>query len=166
MSDFLLRTGLDAHIQPKATSGIENKSLNPLVCEYLAQFPAIYMTEHDNHPKHNLEKYKSSEPWLFDPRKDYLEATRRRSILDHFEAENRNLHANYFPGFPYELLFGMSNARQNIVQQKSPKPLENQQLEFLESWVGKWLRSKNTRVFFLSQKRLVLSIKRYFSRSI
>jgi len=165
ISDFLVKTGLDAFNHPKSTASVENRSLNPLVCDYLAQFPEIYITAHDNHPKTNLEKYKSSEPWLFDPRKDYLDDTQRRSILDHFEADNRNLHSVYFPYFSYDLMFGVSANNQSVGQEQLPKLLEKHQLDFLEHWVETWLRSKNTRAFFISKARLIQTIKRHLSRS-
>jgi len=166
ISDFLVRTGLDAFNYPEAISEVKNRSLNPLVCDYLAQFPTIYSTEHDNQPKINLEKHKSSEPWLFDPRKDYLNATQRRSILNHFEVENRNLHARYFPDISYELLFGIGISDQDHIQEQPSLSLDKQQLEFLENWVGKWLRSKKTRAFIISKKRLIMTVKKYFSRSL
>jgi len=166
ISDFLDRTGLDTIIRPESVSSVENESLNPLVCDYLAQFPEIYRTVHDNHLKTSLEKFKLTEPWLFDPRKDYLGETQRRSIMNHFNTENRNLHANYFPDFSYDLLFGASTANQTDEQEQLPKSLEKQQLDFLEHYVEKWLRSKNTRAFFLFKAKVIQTVGRYLSRSM
>lgn len=166
ISDFLIKTDLDAFIHLESTSSVENKSLNPLVCDYLAQFPDIYRTIHDNHPKVNLERYKSSEPWLFEAKKDFLTETQRRSILNHFETENRNLHSVYFPSISFESLFEVRMVNQNGAQEQLPELLEKQQLEFLEHWVTKWRRSKNIRAFFASKSRFAQTIKRKLSRSM
>jgi len=165
ISDFLVRTGLDAFIHPKPASSIENKSLNPLVCDYLAQFPDIYETGHDNRPKINLQRYALSEPWLFEPRKDFLAETRRRAILRHFEVESRKLHAEYFPDLSFALLFGAGAANQCYGQEQPAKSLENKQLDFLERWVHKWLRSKRSRAFLISNRKLIQTTRRYFFRS-
>jgi len=165
ISDFLVRTGLDTIIQPKPTSNMENKSLNPLVCDYLAQTPGIYESVHDNHPKTDLEKYEPSEPWLFEPRKDYLVESQRRSILNHFEAENRNLHAVYFPYVSFESLFRAGTSKHGQEQEQSPKSLEKQQLDFLDYWVEEWLRTRNTRLFKILKTRTIHTIRRYVSRS-
>ena len=165
ISDFLVKTGLAAFIHPKPTSSVENRSLNPLVCDYLAQFPDIYATGHDNRPKMNLQKYESSEPWLFDPRKDYMTKAGRRAILSHFEAENRHLHAVYFPGLSFDLLFGVSATNRCNGQEQPTKLLEKQQLVFLDHWVQKWLRSKKIRAFPILGRKLIQTIRRYFFRS-
>ena len=143
------------------TSSVENKGLNPLVCDYLARFPDIYRTLHDNHPKTDLAKYRSFEPWLFDSRKDYLTKARRKSILKHFEAENHDLHAVYFPNVSYDLLFGAGALEHCEEQRQLPELLEKPQLDFLERWVKKWRRSKTTRAFLIPAKRLARSIRRY-----
>lgn len=165
ISDFLARTGLDAMIHPRPVSNVENKSLNPLVCEYLAQFPKIYTSSHDNHPKANLKQNELSEPWLFDPRKDYLTESQRRLILSHFEADNRNLHSEYFPQIAYDLLFGLKTTQQSNTQDQLPDALDKEQLDFLQHWVEQWLKSKKFRGFVISQKRLIEALRRYFFKS-
>ena len=165
ISDFLVRTGLDALIDLKSVSDVENERLNPLVCDYLAQFSYIYTSAHDNRPKNNLEKYKSSEPWLFDSGKDYLNATLRKSILKHFEVENRKLHSEYFPSISYDLIFGGSITTQNDALEQSSKELDKHQLDFLKHWVGKWYRFKKLRNYFISIETFFLTIKRHLFRS-
>ena len=163
--DFLVRTGLDSIIQPQGVEIIENKSLNPLTCEYLAKFPDIYRNKHDNLPKINMEKYKHTEPWLFESRKDYLTQMQRKTILDRFDAGNRKLHAEYFPSISYDLLFGFSDTGQRGDEDHLPSPLEKQQIVFLQNWVQKWLRFNKFRTFYTLNMDLLHKMKSYFSRS-
>lgn len=163
--DFLFRTGLDSHIPQVTESWAENKSLNPLVCDYLTQLPSIYMSVHDNHPKHNLEKYKFSEPWLFNSGKNYLTETQRMTIIDNFELENRALHSVYFPHISYDSVFGVNTNGQNHAQEQLLRTLEKHQLEFMENWVNKWLRSKNIRSFIISKTKFIRTVKRQLSGS-
>ncbi len=72
----------------------------------------------------------------------------RRSILNHFDDVNRNLHAAYFPDIPFDLLFGLSTSDRNDTQEHLPKSLEKQQLEFLDHWVKKWTGSKKHQILF------------------
>jgi hypothetical protein len=165
ISDFLLKCGLDTIVSPESIPVLENARLNPLVCDYLAQFSEIYDSAHDNLPKISLEKHKLSEPWLFNPRKDYLTEGQRRSILNHFEAENRKLHSMYFPTIPYDSLFGVKAINQEVAQEKSPRFLEDRQLEFLIQWVKKWKKLKGIRAFFIPRLRFMLKEKRRLFRS-
>ena len=109
--DFLVRTGLDSIIQPEPAAIVENKSLNPLACDYLAQFPNVYRTMHDNLPKNNLEKYRNAEPWLFESRRGFLNNRKRKNILNRFESDNQKLHAEYFPSLNFDSLFGVVGAQ-------------------------------------------------------
>jgi hypothetical protein len=165
ISDFLVRTGLDNLSNLKSTSSIENVSLSPLVCDYLAQFPGIYTSAHDNYPKVSLEKFKSSEPWLFEPGKDYLSTSMRRSILNHFDVLNRDLHAAYFPDISFDLLFGLSASDPKDRQEHLPKSLEKQQLEFLDHWVKKWVGSKKIRSFLTSKASMIQNVRKHLARS-
>jgi len=165
ISDFLVKTGLDKLSNLKSTVSVENVSLSPLVCDYLAQFPEIYTSAHDNYPKVNLERFRSSEPWLFEPGNDYLSGSMRRSILNHFDDVNRNLHAAYFPDIPFDLLFGLSTSDRNDTQEHLPKLLEKQQLEFLHHWVKKWTGSKNIRSFLTSKASMIQNVRKHLTRS-
>ncbi len=160
ISDFLNTLGLNALFDPASASIEENKSLNPLVCEVLAQCPSIYQGPHDNQPKKALQKYASAEPWLFDPRKDYLDKTERRLILNHFEAENRRLHARYFPKVSFDLLFSIDAVQEAEPLAQRTESLEKQQLEFLDDWIRSWLRSKKIRTVIRSNARMLQAAKR------
>jgi len=165
ISDFLLKSGLDTMISPDSVPVLENVRLNPLVCDYLAQFPEIYDSAHDNLPKISLEKHKSSKPWLFDPRKDYLTEIQRRSILNHFEAENRKLHSTYFPTISYDLLFGVKAVKSEIAPEELPRFLEDRQLKFLTQWVKKWKKLKGIRAFITPKLSFMMKKKGRFFRS-
>jgi hypothetical protein len=131
----------------------------------LAQFSEIYDSPHDNLPKISLEKHKLSEPWLFDPRKDYLTEEQRRSILNHYEAENRKLHSVYFPTLPYDLLFGVKTTNEEVAQEKLPRFLDDRQLKFLMQWMKRWKKLKGVRTFFIPKISFILKEKKRLFRS-
>ncbi len=164
ISDFAARTGLGVIDGSGSVSRTENKSLNPLVCEYLAQVPNIYVSVHDNHPKADLEKFKLEQPWLFDPWKKYLAEADRKLILDHFEAENRELHSTYFPDISFDLLFGMSANGSEVGQEQIPESLEPHQREFLRHWVKKWRRRKPARLLRMLIDRLHAVYRTYLPK--
>lgn len=165
ISDFLFKSSLDTIGSAEPIPVLENARLNPLVCDYLAQFSEIYDSAHDNLPKISLEKHKLSESWLFDPRKDYLTEGQRRSILNHYEAENRKLHSMYFPTLSYNLLFGVQTTNSEVAHDKLPRFLEDRQLKFLMQWVKRWKKLKGVRAFFIPKLSFMLKEKRRLFRS-
>ena len=165
ISDFLLKSGLDTIISPESTPVLENARLNPLVCDYLAQFSEIYDSPHDNLPKISLEKHKLSEPWLFDPRKDYLTEDQKKLILNYYEAENRQLHSVYFPTLSYDLLFGVKTINKEVAHENLPRLLEDRQLKFLMQWVKKWKKFKGVRAFLIPKLSFMLKEKKRLFRS-
>jgi len=144
--DFLERTGLDFLAPTAINFRVENKSLNPIVCDYLSRYPDIYRTKHDNRHKTSLEKHKKTKPWLFDSRKNYLSVKQREVILAHFEPENRILHKTHFPNIDFDSIFGLEK-NESLEQTKS---LGKEQEEFLESWVTNWSKKEKLRAFIHS----------------
>jgi len=157
--DFLKRTDLEFLSSKVVNTRVENKSLSPLVCDYLSQYPDVFRTMHDNLPKTNLETYKEHQSWLFETRKDYLNTAQRDIILDYFEKQNRDLQQAYFPEVSYDIIFG----RKDDLTQEKTRVLTVEQEEFLTNWANNWISTKKVRSFLRFKTNLLTSFRKRFS---
>ncbi|WP_324689889.1 glycosyltransferase family 61 protein [Cobetia sp. D5] len=97
VADFFARLGIISEVQ-KPEDSIDNKSLNPYLCEALSKVNHIFRDIHDESIKHQLEKSHSSDPALYMRDDDYMSAEVRRRIHDVFASDNRFIANNHETG--------------------------------------------------------------------
>ena len=162
IADFLQRTelgNLDDFVTIKRDS---NKSLNPLVCNYLVKHAHLFSGPHDNRPELFLEKYIKKEPWLFETPKSYLQPSVRKEFLKTFEEENRALQKEYFPEISYETIFGENFKRDEALLEKHAIPFARFQKSFLDDWVARKLATITVNKFNVFKEKVKNNLKRLF----
>lgn len=87
VADFFARLGITSGVQKPADS-IDNKSLNPYLCEALSKVNHIFRDIHDETIKLKLEKAFSHDEALYMRADGYMPSSMRRKICDAFFADN------------------------------------------------------------------------------
>ncbi|WP_404982858.1 hypothetical protein [Cobetia marina] len=94
VSDFFARLGICDKVQKPADS-IDNKSLNPYLCEALSRVNHIFRDIHDESIKHQLEAHASGHPGLYLRDDDYLSPESRARILEEYAKDNQFISENF-----------------------------------------------------------------------
>jgi hypothetical protein len=99
-----------------------NETLNPHLCEVLAQVDGLYTSVHDDAVKIKLLELTDRSPVVARKDKWFLSIQVREKILQRFEQHNRDLHREFLSEFSYEEVFGSSieekmDSRKNRVEQ-------------------------------------------------
>lgn len=114
VSDFFARLGIRDKVQKPADS-IDNKSLNPYLCEALSRVNHIFRDIHDESVKHQLEQSHSSNPALYMRDNNYMSAKTRKRIYDAFSEDNRFIADNHETGDVwYEFSEPMSKPEEQV----------------------------------------------------
>ena len=88
VNDFFSRLGIEAGAKKPAES-IDNKSLNPYICEALSKVSHIFHDIHDESVKHKLESYASGDVRLYRRDDEYLSYFLRKKILEVYADDNK-----------------------------------------------------------------------------
>ncbi|GED23426.1 hypothetical protein [Halomonas halmophila] len=100
LSDFFYRlsvTGFEKNIQ----AGVENKSLNPFLCEALSKETQLFRDVHDERVKNNLSRVLGEGSGLFYNTPSYLSPSLRKYILNAFSQDNKMISSRFFNGQPW-----------------------------------------------------------------
>lgn len=95
--DFFDRLGITQGVKSPGSS-IENKSLNPYICEALSKVKHLFKDIHDESIKIELEKRCGSQEGLFSSSNDYLSPQLRNHILSNFRKDNEIISNEYVGG--------------------------------------------------------------------
>ncbi len=94
VSDFFARLGISTGVQKPADS-IDNKSLNPYLCEALSKVNHIFRDIHDESIKHKLEEHASGHAGLYLRDDGYLSHESRARILNEYSKDNQFISDNF-----------------------------------------------------------------------
>tara|TARA_B100000424_G_scaffold154684_1_gene118217 strand:- start:1010 stop:2008 length:999 start_codon:yes stop_codon:yes gene_type:complete len=94
VADFFARLGITSGVQKPADS-IDNKSLNPYLCEALSKVNHIFRDIHDESIKHQLETHASGHSGLYRRDDDYLSTESRSHILEVYAKDNQFISDNF-----------------------------------------------------------------------
>lgn len=97
VSDFFARLGMREKVQ-KPKESIDNKSLNPYLCEALSKVSHVFHDIHDESIKHQLEKTYPSDEALYMRADNYMTTNVRRRIHDFFESDNHAISVEHSMG--------------------------------------------------------------------
>ena len=103
--DFAHAIGLDA--KQFHHPGIRNASFDASVLEVLRFSPHLFQHRDDDRIFHFLERFLSKE---IEPMRSLLTTEARTKLHAYFEAENRALHARFFPETDFEAIYGNRGA--------------------------------------------------------
>lgn len=102
IKDFIYRSGLP-DLKYEFSEKVENKSLNPFICEFLTSYTDLFSSIHDEKFKLFLEKYYVGDN--LHERCDFvLSKEARVEILRRYSADNDYIFDNYLKDFPREKL--------------------------------------------------------------
>lgn len=106
LADFSRRSGLPLGETPEEDT-FKNASLGGFLCDVLARAPGIYTGHRDQSVRRLLAGSPAARGLAFNSDKRILSAAQRRRVLQHFEDDNRALHARYFPEARFEDVFAV-----------------------------------------------------------
>lgn len=118
ISDFQERAGIGP-LPVEDPGRHRNPSMSGYLCDVLARVPEVYdqgLVERvaegkTDHSVGRLLRRHVSPDLLFNRDKRVMPLEERRRVLDHFEDDNRTLHARYFPDVSFDAVFGVAEPR-------------------------------------------------------
>ena len=108
LSDFCHRTKLSISELsiPDMNPDLDNRGLNPYICETLRRIPHIYSDLHDSSVKEILNASLSSSPILYQRPSTFPNFEQRQFIRGFFEEDNRVLCDQFFENIDYTQFVG------------------------------------------------------------
>lgn len=97
LSDFFIKLGVNKPFDVPGNA-IENKSLNPHICELFLKFDFLFDDIHDEFLKYRLSRLVKDSPGLFMRDDDYLPVKARRRIMNAFHKDNNLISERFFDG--------------------------------------------------------------------
>lgn len=91
-----------------------NISLNPYLCEILAEQRGLFRDIHDDRLKRRLLRTLGPESELFRREKTFMSPAIAENIMTHHFEENRRLQQHYFPHVDFETVFGLRQPDESI----------------------------------------------------
>lgn len=102
LDDFFKKLDVELGVEHGVDS-IDNKSLNPYVCEALSYYSDIFRDIHDESVKEKLVKLSDGHPGLFFRCDDYFSYELREKVLKAFENDNAYIEKTYFSGLGWSV---------------------------------------------------------------
>jgi|GEM_PF-1917871 len=107
-----------------------NVSLNPYLCEILAEHKALFRDIHDDRLKQRLINALGVDNALFHREKSFMDPELARGIMLHHKEENLLLQKHFFPDVSFEAVFGMgSDAEASDAERRQRSRQREEQLQ-------------------------------------